>query len=797
MGNSRALQKATKELTKAKAPSKQRDIIYDPMGQWKHPGENTRIPGSNITMQGVPYPVYAQPNVGAPQMMYPGQEYAFPGADYVDEYPQMKRGGLKKGKYSKSLMAINKLFAKHDLFKKPGKHKIYDPNAKEYAEGGITEDMLGVINPEDLDPETLKKYLKQLKTLENSVKSGYRKGKWYPHESFEGGTDTIAYGHKLTAGEDYSKGITEAEASELQKQDVLEKQKVAENFVDNKYGKGTFDNLPQDSQMLLVDYTYNGVINKFPSFVKHVVNSNKEGMLKEYERGSKGSPLKARNEWTEDVIQDMDFKKSKKAAKKKSKESSTFSYFPVIQKMTPFEYGGSLQEAEYGMPLGAGISQNYEGRTKYKHKVGGIPELPLRDNRVNYNAYVNGFEPMTKKQYGGEDEDYIETELTDDEIQAYRDGGYIVEDISIPSLNQKQRGGGLFNRKNKEESKPLEYRAPVKIEDDLVESVTPFPEAPEDFKKGVANLKEVEVAPAWIGYSREYTGKHSKQDFIDRKKRQYLKNTNRGLSKAAGLSMENFPKDVEKNFLNEYNYKKNNHIVKSMIKDAGLSPNKREDWVGLLSDSERHLVKNSKYGDKLQPSIWSRTLAGLGTIASKFSPEINDAMNRGDLPGLTRDEQIAIKDANIKGIPIGGLETMAIEELPGVALANVVEQAGNTSFGGNYKDKPSVLSGETMGKVTSDQVAVMNPLSYTIAYDTAPLLTNAAKKTAKLTSKTVNTGKKISKQISNLKPKPGLTKLKTSTSRYEKGGESKYVDTELTDAEIQDLIDEGYIVELL
>jgi hypothetical protein len=29
------------------------------------------------------------------------------------------------------------------------------------------------------------------------------------------------------------------------------------------------------------------------------------------------------------------------------------------------------------------------------------------------------------------------------------------------------------------------------------------------------------------------------------------------------------------------------------------------------------------------------------------------------------------------------------------------------------------------------------------------------------------------------------------------GGESKYVDTELTDAEIQDLIDEGYIVELL
>ena len=97
MGNSRALQKANKELTKAKAPSKPRDIIYDPMGQWNHPGQNTRIPGNDITMQGVPYPVYAQPNVGQPQMMQPGQEYMFPGADYVDEYPQMKRGGYMKG----------------------------------------------------------------------------------------------------------------------------------------------------------------------------------------------------------------------------------------------------------------------------------------------------------------------------------------------------------------------------------------------------------------------------------------------------------------------------------------------------------------------------------------------------------------------------------------------------------------------------------------------------------------------------------------------------------------------------
>ena len=143
MGNSRVLQKATKELTKAKAPKTSKDIIYDPAGQWKFPGQDTRIPGGNITMQGVPYPVYAQPNVGQPQMMYPGQDYVFPGADYVDEQPQMKKGGRPRGlismpkpskkglaskAYSRSLDATNKLFTENNLFKKPKdrRRKVFD-----------------------------------------------------------------------------------------------------------------------------------------------------------------------------------------------------------------------------------------------------------------------------------------------------------------------------------------------------------------------------------------------------------------------------------------------------------------------------------------------------------------------------------------------------------------------------------------------------------------------------------------------------------------------------------------------
>jgi hypothetical protein len=67
--------------------------ILDPRGQWAHPGKVTRIPGSDITMQGVNYPVLGIGNNGKKQMMYPGQEYNFGGASYVDEYPMMQIGG--------------------------------------------------------------------------------------------------------------------------------------------------------------------------------------------------------------------------------------------------------------------------------------------------------------------------------------------------------------------------------------------------------------------------------------------------------------------------------------------------------------------------------------------------------------------------------------------------------------------------------------------------------------------------------------------------------------------------------
>ena len=174
---------------------------------------------------------------------------------------------------------------------------------EEYATGGVAF-------PMDLDPKTMAKYKEALKRQENSLKAGYRKAedKWYPHKSPEGGKDTIAYGHKLVGPDanKYYKGITTAQANALLESDILKHQTIAENMVDQKYGKGTFDKLPQDSQMLLVDYAYNAVLDEFPTFMGAVVRGDKDTMLKEYERYGGTGLLKERNAWTKDVILNAD-----------------------------------------------------------------------------------------------------------------------------------------------------------------------------------------------------------------------------------------------------------------------------------------------------------------------------------------------------------------------------------------------------------------------------------------------------------------------------------------------------------
>ena len=181
--NKKVLSKATSELGKAKKPSTPRDKVVDSKGYWNPDNQDksvVRVPGNSITMgpnpetgEPIPFPIYGIPNVGMPQMMYPGNDYSFSGADYVDEYSVAKKGGSlpslpKKAnskKYSRSLTATNKLFAQNPLTKKSKskKNKIFDPNAKYYQDGGeLPEDYMEL----DLTPEEIIEYQKGGYTIE-------------------------------------------------------------------------------------------------------------------------------------------------------------------------------------------------------------------------------------------------------------------------------------------------------------------------------------------------------------------------------------------------------------------------------------------------------------------------------------------------------------------------------------------------------------------------------------------------------------------------------------------------------
>jgi hypothetical protein len=137
MYNKKTLLQAMSELNKAKAPKKPKDIKVDPMGYWNpdNHGKPVRIPSNKITMEGVNKPLLGIANTGERQIMLPGADYTFPGADYVDEYPQMRKGGQRKKRKTKSIMGKNKLMEIGPLFKDYSK-RIYDPNVNYFQDGG-------------------------------------------------------------------------------------------------------------------------------------------------------------------------------------------------------------------------------------------------------------------------------------------------------------------------------------------------------------------------------------------------------------------------------------------------------------------------------------------------------------------------------------------------------------------------------------------------------------------------------------------------------------------------------------
>lgn len=133
----------------------------------------------------------------------------------------------------------------------------------------------------------------------NNVNGGYdaKTGRWYPHKSHEGGADTIAYGIKLSNGTPEAalalkQGYLTDEQAESAVDSLVQKYyDAAKRVYDGRYGAGEWDKLSDKSQSILVDYSYNPGLAKFPKLMEGFHSGNLDLIRKNYKRYSGGKEL--------------------------------------------------------------------------------------------------------------------------------------------------------------------------------------------------------------------------------------------------------------------------------------------------------------------------------------------------------------------------------------------------------------------------------------------------------------------------------------------------------------------------
>ena len=118
--------------------------------------------------------------------------------------------------------------------------------------------------------------VKKFENSQSNPHGGFNKTshKWFPHHSLEGGSDTIAYGHKILPGENFSGGLSEHEALNLLKKDIEAKMKLAKTKIHN------FETLTPSAKTAIINAFYRGDIGKNTI---HLINQNNlSAAAKEY-----------------------------------------------------------------------------------------------------------------------------------------------------------------------------------------------------------------------------------------------------------------------------------------------------------------------------------------------------------------------------------------------------------------------------------------------------------------------------------------------------------------------------------
>ena len=336
-----------------------------------------------------------------------------------------------------------------------------------------------------------------------------------------------------------------------------------------------------------------------------------------------------------------------------------------------------------------------------------LPSIPtLKPNLITQNntatlQYPKKEEKLKTKRklfknksfkYGGlnkHEEEGMILDLSPEEIKQYTEGGYVIEDISVPSLSHMDNGG---------EPCPQGFQ-----EDPVTGDCVVITERTQD-------IQEVPINQ-YSKYITEYEEANPRDAYVYQKKAEYL-NKHKGLNRMAGLSQDNFPEKVESNYNKNWEYDKNSAVIEKFAKEHGINPNNHAELVEKLADKgavSYDMIANSKYGSKLQPSLWARSLAGaqeLGNFVVKQLPgEQGDVFNY-QTPGLTKKEWEDIHDSNF-----GALQTFSAIDIPGAVIGNSIADL-STASGGNYQESPGLLSGELKSNMDPLKATLLNPFNY-------------------------------------------------------------------------------------
>lgn len=164
----------------------------------------------------------------------------------------------------------------------------------------VTVPFASGVNEQELNP--VKDAARRIRSVENSKNNpnggwNEKEQRWYPHKSYEGGADTIAYGIKLSNGTPEAKlalqqgYLTDEQAVHFTDSLAQTYYDAAKKVYDKKYGDGEWDKLSPESQSFLTDFSYNPGLGKFPKLMEGFHSGNIDMIRQNYKRYSNGKPL--------------------------------------------------------------------------------------------------------------------------------------------------------------------------------------------------------------------------------------------------------------------------------------------------------------------------------------------------------------------------------------------------------------------------------------------------------------------------------------------------------------------------